>query len=309
MISVIIPLYNKEKQIAEALRSVIKQTYQDFEIIVVNDGSTDGSLEEASKVDDSRIKIYNQSNGGVSRARNKGIELAKGEYIAFLDADDAWAKDYLTMQMELVQNYPDCAVFATGYRFSEPNGHLSDPIIRLLHIDDDSGVVDNYFEICSCSHPLVTSISVLIRRDAIREVGGFPVGVASGEDLLTWARLICRYRLAFTKRVGAVYNLGEGYDYTKKPPRRQDKGDPVGQGLKALLQTYPSIKGLRSYIARWHKMRASVALRYLERGETLKEALCSLRYAPLHTETYPFLVLPLLPKPFIFFILKAKASK
>lgn len=106
MISVVIPLYNKEKQIAKTLQTVLDQTCQDFEIVIVNDGSTDGSVGEIKKITDSRIRLINQKNGGVSAARNRGIEEAKGEHIAFLDADDMWNRDYLKTINYLIKNIP-----------------------------------------------------------------------------------------------------------------------------------------------------------------------------------------------------------
>ena len=90
MISVVIPLYNKEKQIKRTIQSVLTQTFQDFEIVIVNDGSTDNSTIEVEKIKDSRIRLIHQENAGVSAARNKGIEEAKYELIALLDADDEW---------------------------------------------------------------------------------------------------------------------------------------------------------------------------------------------------------------------------
>ena len=94
MISVVIPLYNKEEQIADTLQSIFAQTFQDFEIVIVDDGSTDNSVEEVEKFDDSRIRLIHQTNAGVSAARNRGIEEARGELIAFLDADDEWKPEY-----------------------------------------------------------------------------------------------------------------------------------------------------------------------------------------------------------------------
>lgn len=308
MISIVIPLYNKEKQIALALETILSQSYQDFEIVIVNDGSTDGSLAEVEKFDDSRIRLFNKENGGVSSARNRGIEEAKGELITFLDADDEWTVDYLQTQYALAQKYPMCDVFATNYIFRDTSGCESNPIIRKLKLKDEDGIVENYFEICSCSHPLITSISVMVRPAAIRSIRGFPLGIKSGEDILTWARLVCKYQVAYTKKVGAIYNLGEGYDYTKLPPRRQDIGDPVGSAFKLLYSENPDIIGLKSYISRWHKMRASVALRYGERAETLKETLLSLRYDFGKLESYPFLILPLLPKFIVNKILSIKNS-
>ena len=93
--SVIIPLYNKEKYIKNTLKNVLKQTFKNFEIIIINDGSTDNSLKEAQLVSDNRITIYTQKNSGVSDARNFGIKKARGEYIALLDADDIWNTNHL----------------------------------------------------------------------------------------------------------------------------------------------------------------------------------------------------------------------
>lgn len=104
MFSIIIPLYNKADYIAETLKSVLNQTYCDYEVIVVNDSSTDNSLEVASSFQDERIHIYTKENEGVSAARNYGIMHAKYDYIAFLDADDIWESDYLECQKKLILN-------------------------------------------------------------------------------------------------------------------------------------------------------------------------------------------------------------
>ena len=103
MISVVIPLYNKEKQVAHTLQSVLRQTFQDFEIVIVDDGSTDHSVEEVEKVRDTRIRLVHQQNAGVSAARNRGISEAKYDLIAFLDADDEWKPEYLETQYGLYQ--------------------------------------------------------------------------------------------------------------------------------------------------------------------------------------------------------------
>ena len=114
-ISVVIPLYNKCETIGRALESVFSQIVQPFEIIVVNDGSTDGSETLVKQINHPLIRIFNQTNSGVSAARNKGIEMAKGEWIAFLDADDEWRSEFLkTMQM-LAFTYPQCHVVGSAY--------------------------------------------------------------------------------------------------------------------------------------------------------------------------------------------------
>ena len=122
MISVVIPLYNKAHQIANTLYSVLKQTFRNFEIVVVDDGSTDNSVQEVEKVNDIRIRIIHQKNAGVSAARNKGIEEARYNLIAFLDADDEWKPEYLETQYNLFLKYPQCNVYACGYEFCNSNG-------------------------------------------------------------------------------------------------------------------------------------------------------------------------------------------
>lgn len=303
MISVVIPLYNKEQSIAFTLQTVLKQTFQDFEIVIVDDGSMDHSVEEVKKVTDSRIRLIHQPNAGVSAARNRGIEEAQGEYIAFLDADDEWKPEYLETQYNLTQRYPECSVFACNYEFRNMQDHVQSTIIRKLSFTGEYGILSNYFEVASCSHPPLWTSAVMVKKDAIQSVGGFPVGIKSGEDLLTWARLACRYIIAFARTSHVIYNLGEGYNKKNLPPRRQDKGDPVGKELVNIYKKYPKTLGLKTYISHWHKMRASVAIRYNERRETIYEVFLSLRYNILNLKVMPFLVLALLPQKMRYMII------
>lgn len=296
MISVIIPLYNKGKQIAHTLRSVLNQTFQDFEVVIVDDGSTDGSVAEVEKFCDSRIRLIHQKNAGVAAARNRGIEEAKGDLIAFLDADDEWKPEYLATQHHLSQKYPDCSVFVCNYEFRNMEGKVTPTIIRKLPFTGEEGILSNYFEVASCSHPPLWTSAVMVKKQAIQAIGGFPVGIKSGEDLLTWARLAVNGQIAYSKKVEAIYELGEGYVLTNLPPRRQDKGDPVGKELVRLLSVYPGKMALKRYISHWHKMRASVAIRYGEKLETMMEVLISLYYYPFNTKVLLFFILALMPK-------------
>lgn len=294
-VSVIIPLYNKVSSIAETLKSVLSQSYTDYEIIVVNDGSTDGSEQIVAEIDDPRVRLINQANAGVSAARNRGIAETRGEYVAFLDADDEWDTDYLATTIELFTRYPECDVAASNYQFRDIKGTISPTIINRLPFEGKHGIMTNYFRVASTSHcPLWTS-AVIIRKSAIESVGGFPVGVKSGEDLLTWARLACRYKIAFYTKPLATYNVGEANDFTTAPTRRQDYCDPVGQGLNQLKRTYPKTPYLSDYISHWHRMRASVAVRFGNRRETLKESLVALRYNLSNWRAAQFIVLALLP--------------
>lgn len=298
MISVVIPLYNKAGQVARTLRSVLGQTFGRFEVVIVDDGSTDGSADEACSVHDERIRLVSQLNAGVSAARNRGIAEARYDLIAFLDADDEWKPTYLETQYNLYKKYPDCTVYACNYEFHGSDGKVTPTILRKLPFAGEDGMLSNYFEVACCSHPPLWTSAVMVRKQALQAVGGFPVGVRSGEDLLTWARLAVAGQIAFNNKIGAVYGLGEGYDYANMPPRRQDEGDPVGRQLLSLYRAHKGEKcthGMKRYISHWHKMRASVAVRFGERAETLCEVSKSLWYNPLNYKVVPFAVLAVLP--------------
>ena len=140
MISVVIPLYNKAGQVARTLRSVLGQTFGRFEVVIVDDGSTDGSVNEARSVHDSRIRIVSQRNAGVSAARNRGIAEARYDLIAFLDADDEWKPTYLETQCNLYRKYPDCSVFACNYEFRNADGRVTPTILRRLPFAGEDGI-------------------------------------------------------------------------------------------------------------------------------------------------------------------------
>lgn len=295
MISVVIPLYNKANSIATALDSVLSQNYQNFEVIVVDDGSTDSGAAIVAAYADVRIRLVRQRNAGVSAARNRGIAEAKGEFVAFLDADDEWMFRYLEEQNRLILKYPQCDVFATNYHFKELSGVEFATILRRLPSRDEDFELTNYFEMAYCSHPPLWTSAVVVRKHVIERIGGFPLGIRSGEDLLTWARLAVKYKVAYSIHPLAVYNLGEGYVKKNLPPRRQDKGDPVGKGLLTIYRENPTIVGLRKYLSHWYKMRASTAIRYGECRETLIECFNAIRYNPLNFRAAMIGLLALLP--------------
>ncbi len=294
MISVVIPLYNKEKQIAHTLQSVFNQTLQDFEIVIVDDGSTDGSVAEVEKFSESRIRLIHQKNAGVSAARNRGIEAAKYDLIAFLDADDEWKPEYLATQYHLFQKYPDCSVFACNYEFRNIEGKVTPTIIRKLPFTGEDGILSNYFEVASCSHPPLWTSAIVVKKQAIQAIGGFPVGIKSGEDLLTWARLVCKYSLAYDIRSLAVFIIDEQYFNEDQRQRMPETVDYVGYKLTQLYRRNHQIIGFRTYIGLWHKMRARIFMSKHIRKEALYECICALRYS-LTVKLLAFLCLSLMP--------------
>ncbi len=295
MISVVIPLYNKEQHIGTTINTVLSQSFQDFEIVVVDDGSTDESVQRVKEIDDKRIRIISQENAGVAAARNKGIKEAKGEYIAFLDADDEWKEYYLSIQMKLAETYPQCDVFATNYIFSDDKNKLTNTIIRNLPFAGEEGELTNYFQVAACSNPPICSISVMVRTQAIQEIGGFPLGIRSGEDLLTWARLAVRHKIAYSKKVCATYNVPSISPHSR-PTRVPQQPDIVGDELSKLYNAHKSITGLKAYVGLWHKMRASIYSRLGMKKHCFMEVVKALRYNPLNVKPIAYFPLAFLHK-------------
>ena len=292
MISVIIPLYNKAGSIAQALDGVLAQEYQDFEVVVVDDGSTDGGASVVENYGDARIRLVRQENAGVSAARNRGIEEARGEHVAFLDADDVWMPGFLSEIAALQMEFPQCRAQATNYVFNS-NGVKSPTILGKIPFSGERGVLVNYFEVASCSHPPVCSISVCIERRLLLEICGFPVGIKSGEDLLTWARVAVRTDWAYSMKEMAQYNFDQVS--IKEPPTRvPEQVDVVGAELKVLWEENPKKVGMRKYLSLWHKMRSSMYMRLGYRKECAAEAMRALGYNPWNYKLYAYLVLNML---------------
>ncbi len=278
MITIVIPLYNKRDLIARTLRSVAAGDTRDCEIIVVDDGSTDGGAETAAtaahQLGLKDFRIVPQENAGVACARNRGIAEASGEYIALIDADDEWKPDHIRTLRKLAEAFPQCAVFATGYDDVMSDGRIVSNSIKCLDFEGDCGVIQDYFETACDSVPPLWTSAVMVRRDALTAIGGFPEGVKSGEDLLTWARLACRYGIAYSVRSTALYNHGFSN------PRPPETDDVVGRELQTLYRDSPDTKGLREYVARWHNMRMSRCLAHRMYSQAWKAMCRSLRYRP-----------------------------
>jgi len=195
--SVVIPLYNKEKSIANTIKSVLNQTYQSFELIIVNDGSTDNSLKVAQSIRDERIKIVNKVNGGVSSARNRGIKEAEYEWIAFLDGDDEWLQDFLENIVLLIQKYNECRVHCT--RFTQSQDLMETPLIK------DRIIADFYHE--SMQFRIIHSSSIVVKKSCFSEVGYFNEMLTHGEDLDMWSRLAKNYKIALCEKICSIYKL------------------------------------------------------------------------------------------------------
>jgi glycosyltransferase involved in cell wall biosynthesis len=251
--SVVIPLYNKEPHIKRALDSVISQTVQDFEIVVVNDGSTDKSTDVVKSFSDARIRLINQKNAGVSVARNRGIDEAKSELIAFLDADDEWMPDYLETILRLREKYPCAGLYATSLKTEFIDNVLMDKDEELRKLIPDEGLIFNYFKVNlkDISHKdIFYTSSVTVPKKIFSEIGGFQTGFWWGEDIDMWGRIALKYPFAYSSQVCAIYyqNVVNSAAYRRKPV----KGHPLlktGREALKLGRVSPEIaKDLEEYL-------------------------------------------------------------
>lgn len=294
LISIVIPLYNKEHEVERAINSVLSQTFSNFEIIVVNDGSTDKGPDLVRAIKDPRITIIDQANSGVSAARNRGIAESRAGLIAFLDADDEWETDFLETIMHLKNKFPSCEVFATNYVFRRKKNLIKSTVIRGLPEGFKEGILNGYFKIAFQSDPPICSSAVAISKKALKLVGGFSVGVTAGEDLLTWAGLAVKYDISYTIEPKAYFYESE---VLSDCPRIPQIPDIVGQQLKLFLdyEEKSRLNGLREYIGLWHKMRANIFIRLHQLGEARKEILKGLSYSKSNIKLYLLAFLTVIP--------------
>lgn len=186
LISVVIPVYNGEKTILETIKSVLNQTFSDFELIIINDGSHDKTLEMVEHIQDSRLKVFSYPNAGLSASRNRGFSRASGEYISFIDADDLWTPDKLEAQLTALQENPKAGVAYSWTNYINESGHFCHRGSYLTVTGNVQGklLLLNFLE--NGSNPL-------IRRQALTEVGGFDESLLAAEDWDMWLRLAARY--------------------------------------------------------------------------------------------------------------------
>ena len=216
--SIVVPLYNKAPYVEKALRSILAQTFTDWELIVVDDGSTDGSAEVAERVlkttDKSLQKsdngweispfahwqLIHKENGGVSSARNEGVAASQGEYLCFLDADDWWAPTFLEEMNQLIENYSDAGIYGTNYWYVKSGRQ------RVNVTTAETGYI-NYCKVYAekLQMPLWTG-AVCLPRTSFDEVGGFKPSLCLGEDFDVWIRVALKHKVAFLNKPLSYYN-------------------------------------------------------------------------------------------------------
>ena len=199
-ISVIIPVYNGENTIRLTIESVLKQTYSEFELIVINDGSQDSTLEIISKINDSRVKIFSFKNAGGNVSRNRGLNYAVGDFVSFLDADDIWVPEKLASQLQTLQQNTDCKVAYSWTDYIDAQGNF---LVSGTHFTANGNVyqqllLNNFLE--NGSNPLIC-------REAINLIGGFDESLNAAQDWDMWLRLADKFNFVCVPSVQILYRV------------------------------------------------------------------------------------------------------
>lgn len=207
--SIVIPLYNKQDKIEDCLRSVITQSFHDYEVIVVNDGSTDDSVSILKAIIKNNpeidIKLLMQENCGVSAARNAGAGQAATDYICFLDADDEWKSYFLEKMLHLIEDFPEANLYCLGHEIYRPEVGIYKP--KHGCDSDFRGYIHDFFE-ASTKGSVAKSSKICVRKHAFELTGGFPTGEKVGEDLHVWMMLALQGKVACEPIISAtIYQM------------------------------------------------------------------------------------------------------
>ncbi|MEZ4859134.1 MAG: glycosyltransferase family A protein [Flavobacteriaceae bacterium] len=256
--SVIIPLYNKEKDILNTITSLLKQTYTNFEVIVVNDGSTDASETIVKSIKDPRIILFSKQNEGVAKTRNYAVKKVNTEHIVFLDADDFWHPNHLDNLYNLILSFPNHLWYATAYEKKVTHKliiPMNSPVLEKPK--NWMGSISNYFEL-SLADPLAWTSAVCFKKDFFTQLNGFNAAITmgAGEDTDLWLRAALEAPLAFSCTITARHNLDSSNRISHAPTllRKYMNLD----SYEPLIHQYPYLKQYldinRFFIGLSHKL-------------------------------------------------------
>ena len=249
-ISVVIPLYNKAPYIGRTIDSVLAQERLPEEIIVIDDGSTDGGGDIVKQFKDPSIRLVRQENQGLSAARNRGISLAKGELIAFLDADDVWKPGFLKVISEMRELYPQAGIYATAYDVINPEGKRTTLKFSFSTSQSEQGLIDNFFHAWG-PQPLPSAMAV--PKEVLDKIGGFPEGEAWAEDVDMLIKIGICYPIAWNSKILATYcqDATNRVYGVKKFYHEPTFLSTLNEAIKSGTVPTEKIQDLREYAAHW----------------------------------------------------------
>ncbi len=284
MITVVIPLFNGARYIRRSVQSVLGQSYTDFELIVVDDGSEDGGAEIVLAFTDPRLRLVRQENQGVSAARNKGIVEGRGQSIAFLDADDAWDCGFLDALVNLSRIYPQAGIYGTGFRMLFPEGPGVEVTAAEAAHQETSLLLTDYFYRADGGN-LINASGMMIPRRIFEAVGVFLIGEHQGEDVEMWARIALRFPIGYDTRI--LFSVHQTGIINKPRYKNIPKYSPKIEMLQKALDKSPDSlvhrEMIRSHIKTFLRKRCLFFVLNYKRADTVEFMLNSqaATWAPL----------------------------
>ena len=254
-VSIVIPVFNKEAYLIETITSVLQQTYSSFELLLINDGSTDASLNIMRSFEDTRIRIIDQKNHGLSKTRNRGVAEAQYELIALLDADDLWLPNHLKHLVELSENFPEAQLFATGYQELFNSGKTVKPKLNTAH--KHPYILTDFFTE-SLYQPLIIPSALAFTKASFNTLAGFNEQTTYSEDVDFLIRAHLEFQTAFHPEITCTYR-------TEVPGQisSQKKSELQAPKFGKLLREHPDHQSLRIYI---HTKRYFLCIFYKTEG-------------------------------------------
>ena len=204
LVSVIMPAYNASETIVESVNSILSQEYSNWELIVIDDGSTDDTYQKVCSIKDTRIIIYQETNKGVAATRNQGIKAAKGKYISFLDSDDLWNKEKLKIQVNYFEtNENQFGLVHTAYKeFDKKSEYYPKPLKQLAGLKIEGEIYEDLLV-----HDFIATLTVMVRKDVFKDIGYFDVTLSGPEDWDLWIRISRIFNIGYIDIPLAMYRL------------------------------------------------------------------------------------------------------
>ncbi len=268
-ISVVVPLYNKEATIVRCLESVLAQSYSDFEILVIDDGSTDNGPDQVLALADPRIHVHRQANAGLSSARNTGLRMARGEFVAFIDADDEWQPRHLEFLLEGFEYFPDALlvgndlVEARGGEPEEGRRGFELPEADASRDGVDYHLLRDYLWTLANGYFIFSGSSVMLRARGVREAGLWFLGSAEpAEDVNYWLRLSRVGSMVYCRYLGAIYHRDDANSIMNRVVNRALPVPPFLEEVDVSAFSARELGHLRRFLRREYLKKA-----YQNRGK------------------------------------------
>jgi len=306
-ISVVIPLYNKGSHIGRTIQSVLNQTIQDFEIIVVDGHSTDDGPSIVQNYSDPRIHFFLQNSKGVSEARNEGVKYAQSDFIAFLDADDEWLPCHIEELLRLKNCFPSAGLFATYYKIITENKKIQKPNIKYIPPEPWDGLIDHYFRAVTYGESPFLMSSIAIPKQIFTDLNGFLPEWSWAEDHELWGRIALHYPIAYSWKCGVYWHHdAENRLGNQKPPIKRA---PLYFTLKKFISEN-QVDTSKSY--EYEELLAAMdidfSIRLYQSGDLIqaKQVLHQCKTRKLILRKFLWMVIYSLPKQIYLFITSTK---